>query len=309
MCRYAVRFRFHPLDLLLLLMTIIWGGNFSVIKVALEEIPGLGFNALRLLLASSLFIIALAVRRARGAAEPLTRRDWLGVVGLALVGHFAYQLLFMGGLARTTVANSSLIFGCTPVTVALLTAALGQEHVGRARWAGAALSLAGLALVVGPRVAVSGESVRGDAMIVGAMLCWAVYTVGSRHLLQRLTPLAVTGYSMGLGSVLYAPFGVKDLVRLDWRSVSAGAWSGLVFSAVFGLAVAYMIWYTAVQRLGNTRTSVYSNVVPLVAMTIAALWLGERVTRVKIAGACAILGGVFLTKVEAGERPPAPPEA
>lgn len=290
-------------------MTLIWGSNFSVIKVALTEIPELGFNAIRLLLASSLFIVAIAAQRTRGGGERLTRGDWIGIFGLALVGHFAYQLLFLGGLARTTVANSSLIFGCTPVTVALLSAALGHEQVGRTRWAGAALSLGGLAFVVGPRVAMSGQSLRGDAMIFAAMLCWVVYTVGSRHLLQRLSPLAVTGYSMALGSVMYAPFGVKDLLRLDWRSVSAGAWGGLVFSAVFGLAVAYMIWYTAVQRLGNTRTSVYSNVVPLVAMTIAAIWLGERVTRLKIAGACAILGGVFLTRVEAGERPPAPPEA
>ena len=77
----------------------------------------------------------------RALAARLEARDWAALAALGVVGHFVYQWLFMSGVARTSVANSSLIFGCTPVTVALLSSALGHERITPVRWAGVALSL------------------------------------------------------------------------------------------------------------------------------------------------------------------------
>ena len=303
------------LDALLVLMTVIWGGNYSVIKAALREIPPIAFNALRLTLASSLFLVAIwfrGVQAVRGtgaprAPVPRTRGDWIGIVLLALVGQFIYQLLFMAALARTSVANSSLILGCTPIFVALMTAALGHERITPLRWAAAALSAFGIYLVVGHGAAVSRASLGGDLMMLAAVLCWSTATVGSRPLLARHSPLVVTGYSMAIGSALYVPFAWVALRDLAWRDVSASAWLSVVFSAVFALCVAYMIWYTAVQRLGNTRTSVYSNMVPLVAMVVAWGWLGEHIGAMKIAGAGAIILGVALTKIQETDAPVAEP--
>jgi drug/metabolite transporter (DMT)-like permease len=91
--------------------------------------------------------------------------------------------------------------------------------------------------------------------------------------------------------------------------VSGWAWLLLVYSAVFALVVAYLIWYTAVQRVGNTRTSIYSNVVPLVAMAVAAVALGEPITARKIAGAAGILSGVVFTRLELRVAADTPSEA
>ncbi|PYR61763.1 MAG: hypothetical protein DMF91_08850 [Acidobacteria bacterium] len=305
------------LDALLVLMTVIWGGNYSVIKAALREIPPIAFNALRLTLASLLFLAAIwgtGAHRApvprtgtHRAPVPRTHGDWAGIVLLALVGQFIYQLLFMAALARTSVANSSLILGCTPIFVALMTAALGHERITPLRWAAAALSAFGIYLVVGHGAAVSRASLGGDLMMLAAVLCWSAATVGSRPLLARHSPLVVTGYSMAIGSALYVPFAWVALRDLAWRDVSASAWLSIVFSAVFALCVAYMIWYTAVQRLGNTRTSVYSNMVPLVAMVVAWGWLGEHIGAMKIAGAGAIILGVALTKIQETDAPVAEP--
>jgi drug/metabolite transporter (DMT)-like permease len=294
-----MRLAFSRLDLWLLGMVLIWGSNFTVIKAALREFPELGFNALRMLAASLLFAGILAQRHELGYGSRFTRREWVRVLLLAVVGHFLYQLLFLGGVARTSVSNSSLIFGCTPVVVALLSAWLGHERVSLVRWAGAGLSLSGVYLVVaggGQR----GASLAGDLLVVLAMFSWALYTVGSRSLLTRHSPLVVTGYTMAIGSLLYAPFGVPSLARLDWSSVSVAGWIGLAYSAVFALGIAYLIWYTAVQKVGNSRTSIYSNVVPLVAMSVAAIFLAEPITWRQLAGAAAILGGVAVTRLEFG---------
>ena len=80
----------------------------------------------------------------------------------------------------------------------------------------------------------------------------------------------------------------------------------MVLSAVLALNVAYLIWYTSVQRIGNVRTSAYSNFIPLVAMSVAAVALGEPITASKLAGAAAILAGVVITRIAA--RPHVAPE-
>jgi drug/metabolite transporter (DMT)-like permease len=299
-----MRPRVTRLDALLLLMTLIWGGNYSVIKFALRDLPPIGFNALRLTLASVLFLVAIWARSER--SRPLAARDWLGIVGLAVVGQLIYQLLFMSGLSRTSVANSSLIIGTTPVFVALLTAAVGHEQIPPVRWIGAALSAAGIYLVVGRGASVTRASLHGDLLMLGSVLCWTVSTVGARPLLARHSPLVVTGYSMAIGCALYLPFAWVDLRGIGWAQVSAAAWAALAFSAAFGLFVAYIIWYTGVQRLGNTRTSLYSNLVPIAAFVVAAIWLREQIGMNKLAGAAIVLSGLALSRLQ--DAPVAPPD-
>src|SRR6476620_8297552 len=132
-----MRFSFSRLYALLLGMTLVWGSNFSLIKAALRQMPELGFNSLRMALASLLFAAIIQQRHGiRAVLFRLERRDWIGVIGLGVIGHFVYQLLFMAGVARTSVANSSLVFGCTPVTVALLSSSLGHERITPVRWTG-----------------------------------------------------------------------------------------------------------------------------------------------------------------------------
>jgi len=303
-----LKVRFSRLDALLVAMTVIWGSNYSLIKSALSDIPPLAFNGVRLALASVLFLAAIKGkgffnRSADMRPRPLAARDWLGIAALAIVGQCVYQLLFISALARTTVANSSLIIACTPIFVALMTAALGHERVTTWQWAGTALSAAGIYIVIGGGAAVNRASLAGDLMMLTAVLCWSAATVGSRPLLARHSPLVVTGYSMAIGTILYLPFAWPALHAVAWRDVSAHAWWAIALSATFALCVAYMIWYTALQRIGNTRTSIYSNMVPVAAMLVAWLWLGERMTSVKLGGGAAVLVGVALTKLQPDEAP------
>jgi drug/metabolite transporter (DMT)-like permease len=227
----------------------------------------------------------------------ISRRDWPQFVLLAIVGHSIYQVLFLGGVRRTSVANSSLIFGCTPIVISLASAYVGHERIAPVRWAGVLISFAGIYIVVS-QARQEGATLFGDLLVMGAVATWAAYSIGSRSLLSRYSPLVVTGFTMIVGALVYLPLGVPSLLRLDWSAVSGMAWVGMVYSAVLALVVAYLIWYTAVQRIGNSRTSLYSNVVPLVAMAIAALTIGEPLTARKIAGAVAVLAGLALTRVE-----------
>ena len=296
--------RFSRIDALLLVMTLIWGTNYSIVKHAFRELDPQAFNAARMTIASAVFFLLLVgVRRSGTRASifftpaTITRRDWLWLFGLGVVGHFLYQYLFIGGLARTSVANSSLMLAATPVLIALVNAVLGQERIRLLHWAGAALSMAGIYVVVGPGARLGGEHLTGDLMMVGAVSCWAIYTIAARRLMERHSPVGVTGISMIIGSVLDLLLVAGQVGATDWRSVSVATWLALGYSALFALCIVYTIWYAAVKEIGSARTSVYSNLVPLVAMATAIVLLGEPIVLAKLGEPPAVLIGVALTRV------------
>jgi drug/metabolite transporter (DMT)-like permease len=304
-----MRFRVSRLDAWLLLMAFFWGSNFSVVKAALRELPGPAFNAIRLTVASSLFLVVIAWHEGLGASlQRVTRADWWRLAGLAVLGHFIYQILFLGGVARTSVANSALIFGCTPITVSLVSAWLGHERPGWLRWTGTAISLAGIYFVVGHGARQGTSSLAGDGIIFLAMLSWALYTVATHGMLDRYSPLFLSGVTMAMGTVLYIPVGLYWLPPGGLVSISPVGWAGILYSAAFSLVAAYVIWYTAVRELGSGHTAIYQNVVPIVAMAVAALVLHEPLTAMKIYGAIAVLSGVVLTRLESAEATAEPVE-
>jgi drug/metabolite transporter (DMT)-like permease len=301
--------RFARIDVLLLLMTLIWGTNYAIVKHAFTEMDPQAFNALRMIVASSVFLVMmLMVRRRRAArAEPaptifytphaMTGRELLMLGALGVVGQTLYQYLFIAGLARTSIANSAVIAAAAPVMIALVSGALGEERLGRGHWLGAALSLLGIYIVVGPGVKIGGSSLAGDLLMLAAMACWSAYTLGARPLMARHSPVAVTGISMAVGTLFYVPAVASHVAALDWSAVSPMTWVALVYSAVFSLSLSYTIWYSGVRAIGSARTSVYSNLVPIFAMVTAIVFLGEPVNLRKIAGAAAVLIGVALTRL------------
>jgi drug/metabolite transporter (DMT)-like permease len=302
------------IDFLLVVMVLIWGTNYSVIKHAFAEIPPQVFNAVRMTIASGVFLAAIWVlrrraRAGRAATSPvlftphdLTPAERWSLVWVAFIGHFCYQLCFVAGVDGTSVSNAALIIGATPVVVAVASALLGRDRITPFHWLGAAVSAAGIYIVVGRAAAFGGSTFHGDALIMVSVCCWAAYTLGAARLMERHSPLYVTGVTMALGGLPYAAIFLPAVFRVDWWHVSAFTLIALPLSALLALCAAYLIWYAGVQQIGPARTSIYSNVVPIAAMIVAGVWLGEPISRTKILGAVAIIGGVLLTRIRRGSR-------
>ena len=282
----------------LALMVLIWGVNFAVVKRALDAFEPLSFNALRFVIAS---LFVLGVLRARGSLGRPDREDIPRIIVLGLMGNVLYQLAFIFGLDLTRAGNASLMLALTPLFTALLSAWTGHERPRLLTWLGGGLSLIGVGLVSGSALAI-GESASvllGDAILVGAATVWAFYTVGARPLVQKYGSIRTTAWTLWTGAAGLFLIGLPTLLSQDWAAVNdAGlaAWGGLIFSAVFAIGLAYLIWYRGVQRIGNTRTAIFSNLTPIVALLTGAVWLGERLTLWSILGALLTLGGVMLVR-------------
>ena len=279
-----------------LVMVGIWGANFSVVKAALAEVPPLAFNTFRFLLASLLFY---AVMRVRGPIPLPRRADRARIVGLGILGNVAYQLCFIYGVNGLRAGVSSLLLAGTPILTALLSAARGQERPGVKVWAGAIATVLGMALVVeglGEGIAQGEESLAGALLMVGASAAWSVYTVGSRDLIARYGPGAVTAWTLWVGAIGLFLLGLREVLVHEWVGTSVQAWIGIVYSGALAISVAYLLWSRAVQAIGSARAAIYNNLVPVLALVVAWLWLGEVPTGGQAIGAGIIIAGVSLAQ-------------
>jgi drug/metabolite transporter (DMT)-like permease len=283
----------------LALMVFVWGVNFAVVKRALEAFDPLAFNALRYPIASAFVFVVL---RAQGPLSMPERKDVPRIVVLGLLGNVVYQMAFILGLDRTLAGHASLMLALTPVFTAFLSAATGHERPGRRTWTGAALAVAGVGLVTGSALTFHADTrvLTGDLILLAASAAWALYTVGARPIVQKYGSVRTTAWTLWVGTLGLVAFGIPGLAGQDWDIVGAEAWGGLLFSALLSIGLAYLIWYRGVEKIGNTRTSIYSNLTPLVALATGALWLGERPGPLALVGVAVTLSGVLLVRADPG---------
>ncbi|NIN73355.1 MAG: EamA family transporter [Gemmatimonadetes bacterium] len=286
----------------LAVLIFIWAANFSVVKYALRDMSPLAFNGLRFTLAS---ILLWMIVKVGGRSMAMDRRYWPALIGLSLLGNTIYQVLFIYGIDWTLAGNASLMLAATPIFTTLLSIAFRQERVGWMAWTGVVISVVGIGLVVwggAQAVSFAADTVRGDLTVLAAAAAWSGYTVGSNPLVRRYGALPVTAVTMWIGGLALLIVSVPSFLAQDWTAVRPVSWLALLFSGAFAIALAYFIWYYSIRQIGNTRTAVYSNFIPVVALFIAWLMLSETPTWLQLLGAAAVVGGTILVRLGRIER-------
>jgi drug/metabolite transporter (DMT)-like permease len=287
------------IDLALLAMTVIWGMNAVIVKATYAQIPPMAFMALRFVIAGALLLAVLW--RAEHSLR-LPRREWMAFIVAGMVGTGFYQPLFLTGLSMTTASTTSLIIATSPAFVALINRMLGRELLPPRGWIGIVLTFIGVALIIqgGEGVALSSQALWGDLLVLIGSFLWALYAVLAAPLMVRYTPLRVTAMTTSLGAAPLIVVGAPTVAVLDWSQVNGWGWSGLIYSAVFAIVVGYIIWNNGVKKIGGARTALYNNLIPVVGAIGAAIFLGEALTPLKIAGAVVIFAGLHLARTARG---------
>jgi len=303
-------------DALLFAMATIWGINFVVVKYATHIFSPVAFTGLRVgTVAVFLLIFALArgtrTGRSRGNGTnahrqawtlPVSTRDLWRLLFLGVIGNGVYQLFFVHGVARTRAGNAALIVGAAPAFIALASRARGLERAKRMTLAGIALSVLGVALVIiGSARPMIGQA-RGQTTLLGSVLvffgvlAWTVYTVLLQPYTKRVDVVNLSAITMVGGAVPLLIASMPAIVATDWARIGMGGWLALLYSSVISMGVAYMFYYRGLRLLGPTRTAVYTNLQPIIALLVAWAFLGENPTMFQGVGAATIIAGVFLTR-------------
>jgi drug/metabolite transporter (DMT)-like permease len=273
---------------------VLWGGSIVAQKLALSGFSAVEASVLRDF--GGLVILVTTWSAQGGTLAPLMRRDYLtlALLGLGVLGN---HLLILIGLKYVSGAVAGVIVGSLPVVTALLSALLIQDVPLAAVWAGSVLSFLGVALV-----SVAGFSAAGEDPLLGGTLVflgvasWALYTIGSRAIMERIPALTVNWTTTLAATIFQLPLLWTDqkMLKAGLSSVALSDWLALAYLVVFATAIAQQAWLFGVKGIGPSRASVFGNLTPVAAVVLSALVLQEAVGAVEIIGILLILCGVWV---------------
>jgi drug/metabolite transporter (DMT)-like permease len=278
----------------MLLVTLIWGANFTVMKLGLAVMPPLAYTGIRFALAC---VLLWGVLKWREGTVVIPPGMFWPLVGLGVLGNTVYQIAFTLALAMSSATNCALIISTMPAMVASLGHVTGIEPTTRRmRW-GIAIATLGVGLVVAARgVTFDATTLRGDLLAIGATVCWSAYTLGLRRLPRTMSPLAVTAHTTFTGTPGLVLTGLPGILTIEWAALPPVAWGSIAYASVLSLGVAYLLWNASVARVGSSRTAIYMCVTPMIAALVAWAVLGEKLIPLQGGGAVLIVLGVLLTR-------------
>jgi drug/metabolite transporter (DMT)-like permease len=279
-------------------MAIIWGVNFSVVKFGTTLVEPLAYNGLRVSLAAVVLVSIVSL----GRASFPSRRDILALMALGVLGNGIYQYFFVQGIARTSASDAALVVAASPAFIAIISRLRGIERTGVRGVVGILLSVAGIACVVLGTTQGAGDegsghsSLSGDLLVLCGSLAWAAYTVLLKPYTERVPGLQLSAFTMVGGALSLLLVAWPAVARANWSTVPLLGWGAVLYSGIFALVIAYLFWYRGVRVIGPTRTAMYSNLQPIIAVLVAWAMLGETPTIWQAVGAVSIMAGLVLTR-------------
>ena len=278
----------------IVLAAILWGGSIVAQKLALGSFSAVEASVFRDI--GGLAILFMIWWWQDGTLGKLSGADLLalGWLGLGVLGN---HLLILIGLKYVSGSVAGVIIGSSPVITALLSALFIQDVPLRAVWAGGLLSFAGVALVSVAGFQAPGEQpLLGSALVFFGVVSWALYSIGSRTLMERVSTLTVNWTTLFVATILQIPLLWTDRKMLDsgLASVSPPDWLALGYLVIFATAVAQQAWLFGVKGIGPSRASVLGNLTPVAAVALSVLILKELVGITEVVGIGLILAGVWV---------------
>ncbi|WP_431027953.1 DMT family transporter [Lysinibacillus sp. LZ02] len=286
-----------PPQLLLVLATLLWGGNFVIGRAVTGDIPPVTLAFLRWCVA---FIIFLPIAYSRTKQEwSMIKANWPAVIVMAITGVACFNTLVYIGLHSTTSINASLMNSSTPIIIYILSFIFLKERLSKFQLFGTALSLTGVAFII------SGGSLesllafsfnKGDLIVLIAVVCWGVYSLLVKQYAGRLPGYSTFLVTIALGALMLLPFTIYELTTTSAEIVwSFSTISAILYVGIAASIVAFLSWNTGVVALGANKASIYLNFIPLFAAIFAVLFIGEDLRIAQVIGGLAVICGVILS--------------
>jgi drug/metabolite transporter (DMT)-like permease len=307
-----------------LTLAVIWGSSFMWITVALEDgLPPMTIVAWRALAACVLLVAVLVVR---GGRLPLTLDLWKRMFVLGATNMVIPMALISWGQQFIPSGMASILNAMVPLfTILLAAVALADEHITAAKLGGLAVGFVGVVVLASPNLTAAGADEDAAAAVTGMLAvagAGVFYAIASVYVRRRITGMPIVEQPDGstraplpveisLGTTATALLMITALAVVFERPAdgvitvpgSVGAWVGVVWLGALGTGVAYLIFYRLIARWGATRTTLVTYVIPVVAIVVGYIFLGERLRPVELLGAALIIGGVVLVNARVGQRP------
>jgi drug/metabolite transporter (DMT)-like permease len=279
---------------MLVLLMLVWGTTYLSVKSVIQETTPLMLACLRFFCASAV-LVPLALMR--GGLKALPKPLPLGTLLLmTLCGYVFYFAAFNYAMVYTSAVQGALIQALLPAAIATAAALFLRERPSARRIAGIALSIIGVALVVGygHEDTDARNPILGGILMSSTVVAWALYTVLAKRLAQT-DQIVVTAFNMLAAGVLLIPLVLIDLHGAPFPPLSTTGWAHVVYLGLFASGAAFVVYNLALRDLDASAVGVWMNLVPLVGMAAAVLFLGETLNAWQIVGAAVALAGMWLS--------------
>ncbi len=276
------------------LAQIIISGTYMMAKIGMSQFTPLTLGFYRFLITAAVFVALLA---AKGELRLPQRSDRLRFLILSLLVVPLNQGLFLYGQNYTLASHGALFYATTPIMVLGLSCLFLGERPSWLKALGIALGFAGVLLVLSEqRIAISPQTLKGDVLILAAVITWAAYTILSKRMLARYSPLYVTGLGLSLGFLLFLPLGLYSALGQEYGLVDRSGLAAILYLALLTSVLGYLAWNWGLSKLEASKVTVLSNLQPILAALLAWAVLGEAITPRFVLGAAAVAAGVTLTE-------------
>jgi drug/metabolite transporter (DMT)-like permease len=279
---------------LLAILSIVWGGSFLFVGVAVRELPPLTIVALRVVTAASALLFTL---RLMGVDLPRTRQVWSAFLGMSILNNVIPFTLIVWGQSHIASGLASILNATTPLfTVIVAHYLTDDERLTGQRFAGVIVGFAGVAVMIGAAAFASLDaSILAQLAVLGAALSYGFSGVfGRRFKTMGIPPLATAAGQVTVSSAILLPTAL--IVDRPWTLAmpSTGAIVSLAALGLVSTAFAYLIFFRLLARAGATNVGLVTFLIPVSAILLGVLVLGETLAMRHMAGMALIGGGLIL---------------
>ncbi|RKZ02995.1 hypothetical protein DRQ25_18140 [Candidatus Fermentibacteria bacterium] len=273
-----------------------WGIAFVWTKIVFEYYGPFTTLLFRLIISAVILTLYAKVTRIN---EKVARKDWPIFLLLALLQPFCYFIGESFGLLLVTSTLASIMIGLIPVIAPVFAYLLYRERLSAVNIAGLIVSFLGLAIFTTTGSAHLEASVKGLLFLLFAVLSGIGYSLVVKGLSQRYRPLTIVRVQNTIGGLYFLPL----MIGFEWEKTlsvnpPANVILNLVMLAVFGSSLAFILITVAIRDLGISRTTIFTNIIPVITAIAAYFLLGESFSERKIIGMAIIISGLFLSQYQ-----------
>jgi drug/metabolite transporter (DMT)-like permease len=281
----------------LLTVSLLFGSNYVVAKVAFREVSPLVLVVIRTWGTAILLFGAAALMPRKSAMPKLRPQEFRELFLYSILGVSFNQLCFLEGLSRSTATNASIILVAIPLLTLAVAVALRRERASVTGVAGIAIGLTGALLLIVPRggVTLSASALTGNMLLLAGSVSYSFYLVLTRGILARHDPVRVVRWIFLLAALTVLPFGFGGLRQLMVTGLSPAGWASVVFVTVGATVLPYLLNTWALARVKASVVAVYILVQPIVAGAMGRIFLGEHLGPNAVIAGALVMAGVVLS--------------
>ncbi|MBB4391383.1 DMT family transporter [Bradyrhizobium sp. ERR14] len=275
---------------LLAVLSVLWGGSFFFNGAALRELPPLTLVFLRVALGAA---ILLPLLRMQGISFPRGTTGWKPFVAIGLLNNVIPFSLIVAGQTFIPSGLASILNATTPLFTVVVMAAAGEEALQLLRVAGVGLGLAGVIILRGWGIETRSGQGLGILLCLGGAFSYGFAALAARRMLKDSPPLGTATFQLMASTVMMAI--IAGVVEQPWRLAVPGVatWSAVLGLAALSTALAYIVFFQIIRRSGATNVMLVTLLIPVTAILLGWLVLGEPISMREIAGAI-VIGSALL---------------